>query len=160
VRATLHDELMREAGFETDYHRERARRHAVSRHTMLLGLLVVIVLCALAGVVAWLSESAALPVPHVVIAGLAAAGLVGQLLWLMIAWFSRPEDQRDRRAIVRAALRTAPLIIIVAAVLQLSAPYLPGIPKSVVIAALVLGLVIQVVAFVKTRLLPWMEDQI
>jgi cytochrome c-type biogenesis protein CcmH/NrfG len=31
VRATLHDELMREAGFETDYHRELARRHEERR---------------------------------------------------------------------------------------------------------------------------------
>jgi hypothetical protein len=159
VRATLNDELMHESGFESEYHRERARRHAASRRTVLLSLLVVIVLCALAGEVGWLGEWA-LPIPHVAIAGLAAAGLVGQFLWLMIGWFSRPEEQRDRRAIVRTAIRTAPLMLIVAAVLQLAAPFLPGIPKSVVIAALVLGLAVAAVAFVKNYVLPWMEDQI
>jgi MFS family permease len=161
VRATLHDELMREAGFESDYHHARERRRAAKRRTALLGLLVVIFLCALAGVVVWLDEWLALPIPRVVIVGLVMAGVVGHFVWLMSGWLTRHAGiEYSRRAMVSAAVRASSLVLIVAAVVQLVAPYLPGIPKSIVIAALVLGLVLEAVAFVKNRVLPWMEDQI
>jgi hypothetical protein len=157
VRATLHDELMREAGFATDYHRERERRRAARRRTELLGLVGVIFLCSLAGAVAGLKEWLPLPIPRTLIAGLAAAGVVGGLVRLLVAFAG---TEHSRREIWHAAVRAGSLVLIVAAVVQLAAPYLPGIPKFIVIAALLLGLVVQVVDFVKTRLLPWIEDQI
>jgi hypothetical protein len=39
VRVTLHDELMREAGFETDYYVERARRREERRRKLKVELL-------------------------------------------------------------------------------------------------------------------------
>jgi hypothetical protein len=157
TKATLHDELMREAGFESDYHRERERRRAARRRTELLGLMGVIFLCSLAGGVAWLNEWLPLPIPRGLILGLVTVGVVGELVTLLVALAG---TEHSRQEIWRAAVRAGSLVLIVAAVVQLAAPYLPGIPKSIVIAALLLGLVVQVVDFVKTRLLPWMEDQI
>jgi hypothetical protein len=39
VRATLHDELMHEAGFETDYHRKLERRRDRRRRARAFGWL-------------------------------------------------------------------------------------------------------------------------
>jgi polyferredoxin len=50
MRATLHDELMHEAGFETDYHRELERRRERRRHTrawtVAHALLIVLLIAA------------------------------------------------------------------------------------------------------------------
>jgi hypothetical protein len=157
VRATLNDELMREAGFASDYYRERERRRTARRRAELLGLVVLIFLCSLAGGLAWLDEWLPLHIPRSLILGLVTAGVVGQGVTLLVAFAG---TEHSRREIWHAAVRAGSLVLIVAAVVQLAAPYLPGIQKSIVVAALLLGLVVQVVDFVKTRLLPWMEDQI
>jgi hypothetical protein len=94
VRATLNDELMREAGFETDYHRELDRRREQRQQVRLR----------------------------------AFAGLP----WIILG---------------------------VAGVVELWGKYFPGIPRPVVIGAIVLGFVVNAVLFVRDRLLPWMEDQ-
>ena len=95
MRATLHDELMREAGFDTDYHRELERRRE-HQHQLRLR---------------------------------AVAGLP----WLVLG---------------------------AAGVVELWGRYFPGIPRPVVIGAIVLGFVVNAALFVRSRLLPWMEDQI
>jgi fatty acid desaturase len=57
VRATLNDELMREAGFESDYHRELEERQTRRRKRIIL----LIVLAATAAIEAAL---VALGIPH------------------------------------------------------------------------------------------------
>jgi O-antigen/teichoic acid export membrane protein len=70
MRATLHDELMHEAGFETDYHRELERRRERRRRTQAwavanAGLLVLLV----AGLIElWANYLPGLPRPVVVTA--------------------------------------------------------------------------------------------
>jgi hypothetical protein len=65
VKATLHDELMREAGFDTDYHRElerrRERRRRLSLRTAIrFGWLVLIA----AGVIdLWAHHFSGMPKP-------------------------------------------------------------------------------------------------
>jgi hypothetical protein len=94
VRATLHDELMREAGFETDYHHDLERRRE-NRHQLRLR---------------------------------AVAGL---------PWF----------------------VLGVAGVVELWGGYFPGIPRPVVVGAIVLGFAVDAVLFVRNRLVPWLEGQ-
>ena len=90
MRATLHDELMREAGFDTDYHRELKRRRG-QRHQLRLR--------ALAG-----------------------------LPWLVLS---------------------------AAGIVELWGRYIPGIPRPVVVGAIVLGLVVNATLFVRNRLVSW-----
>jgi len=94
VRATLHDELMREAGFETDFHRglERRREH---RHQLRLR---------------------------------AVAGLP----WLVLG---------------------------VAGLVELFGRFFPGIPRPVVVGAIVLGFVVNAVLFARNRLVPWLGGE-
>jgi hypothetical protein len=94
VRATLNDELMRDAGFETDYHRELERRR---------------------------------------------------------------EQRRRTRA--RATAVTGAIVFIVAGAIELWADYLPGIPRPLVGAAILIVAIVPVIDWVRHRLLPWMEDQ-
>jgi hypothetical protein len=83
LRATLHDELMREAGFETDYSRELEERDARRRRRVL----VFIGVCTYVAVAVPLTL---LGIPHI-------GGLVS-LLWLPVlvipAWVER--RVRDR----------------------------------------------------------------
>jgi hypothetical protein len=156
ARRTLNDELLHEAGFETDYERYRAWRRQRGRRARLAAVSVVLSAAAVfekfGRFVPGIPRSvvyAAIGIP----AGFAAIVLIGRgVTWL--------RAEHSRREIRRVMVRAASLVLIVAAVVQLAAPYLPGIPKSIVIAALLLGLAVEVVGFVKTRLLPWMEDQI
>ena len=94
MRTTLHDELMREAGFETDYHRELGRRRECRDQLRLR----------------------------------AVAGLP----WLLLG---------------------------VAGVVELWGKYFPGIPRPVVVGAIVLGFVVNAVLFVRNRFLPWREGE-
>ena len=95
MRATLQDELMREAGFETDYHREL-------------------------------------------------------------------EHRRERRRQARGwALAHAALgVFLFAGLIQLWADYLPGVPRPVLVTALVVISVYQVGGFLKRHFWPSVEDQI
>jgi hypothetical protein len=58
TKATLHDELMREAGFESDYHVELARRRKERRRKLKVDLLRAVRVLAVVGVLfsiaAWL----------------------------------------------------------------------------------------------------------
>ena len=94
MKATLHDELMREAGFETDYDRDLERRRERQRQLRLR----------------------------------AVAGL---------PWF----------------------VLGVAGVVELWGRYFPGIPRPVVVGAIVVGFAVDALLFVRNKLVPWMEDQ-
>ena len=89
MRATLHDELMREAGFETDYYRELERLR-----------------------------------------------------------------EQKRRTRARAAAISGVLIFMVAGAIELWADYLPGIPRPVVGAAILIVGIAPVIDWVRRRLLP------
>ena len=83
MRATLHDELMHEAGFETDYYHELERRRERRRHarawTLANALLVVLLI---AGVIElWGHYLPGLPRPLVVTA-IVALGIAKVFGWL------------------------------------------------------------------------------
>ena len=90
TRATLHDELMREAGFETDYHRELERRRKRSRHARAWALAhaLVIVLVAAGLIELWGHYLPGLPRPLVVTAIVVLT--VGQV----VAWLRKPKEAR------------------------------------------------------------------
>ena len=94
TKATLHDELMREVGFETDYHRDLERRR----------------------------------------------------------------ERRDQLRL-RAVAGLPWLLLGVAGVVELWGNYFPGIPRPVVVGAIVLGFVVNAVLFVRNRFLPWREGE-
>jgi polyferredoxin len=83
VRATLHDELMREAGFETDYHREVERRRGRRRHarawTLAHALLIVLLIAAV--VELWGHYLPGLPRP-LVVAAIVVLGIARVFGWL------------------------------------------------------------------------------
>jgi len=86
VKATLHDELMHEAGFETDYHRElerrRDRRRRARAWTVANALLVVFLV---AGVIElWGHYLPGLPRPLVVTA-IVVLGIAKVFGWLKAA---------------------------------------------------------------------------
>jgi polyferredoxin len=83
VRTTLHDELMREAGFETDYHREVERRRERRRHarawTLAHALLIVLLIAAV--VELWGHYLPGLPRP-LVVAAIVVLGIARVFGWL------------------------------------------------------------------------------
>jgi polyferredoxin len=83
TRATLHDELMREAGFETDYHREIERRRERRRHarawTIAHALLIVLLIAAV--IELWGHYLPGLPRPLVVTA-IVVLGIARVFGWL------------------------------------------------------------------------------
>ena len=86
MKATLHDELMHEAGFETDYHRElerrRDRRRRARAWTVANALLVVFLV---AGVIElWGHYLPGLPRPLVVTA-IVVLGIAKVFGWLKAA---------------------------------------------------------------------------
>jgi hypothetical protein len=104
VRATLHDELMREVGFETDYHRDlalrRERRRQTLRRDLLLALSVVAFVGALAAFVEWIIEVSGnrAHVPQALLGAAVAAGFVGGAAnWL--AGRMAPDEEQHRRSI-------------------------------------------------------------
>jgi hypothetical protein len=83
VRATLNDELLREAGFESDYHREVERRRKRRRHArvwMLANALLIVLLVA-AVIDLWGHYLPGLPRPLVVTA-IVALGIAKVFGWL------------------------------------------------------------------------------
>ena len=83
MRATLHDELMHEAGFETDYHRElerrRQRRRRARAWTVANALLVVLLI---AGVIElWGHYLPGLPRP-LVVSAIVVLGIARVFGWL------------------------------------------------------------------------------
>jgi fatty acid desaturase len=83
VRATLHDELMHEAGFETDYHREverqRERRRRARAWTVANALVIVLILAGL--IELWGHYLPGLPRPLVVTA-IVVLGIAKVFGWL------------------------------------------------------------------------------
>jgi polyferredoxin len=83
VRATLHDELMREAGFDTEYHRELERRRERRRHarTWAVAHALLIVLLVAAVIELWGHYLPGLPRPLVVTA-IVVLGIAKIFGWL------------------------------------------------------------------------------
>ena|SRR5919109_2118077 len=83
VRATLHDELMHEVGFETDYHRELGRRRERRRHarawTLAHALLIVLLIAAV--IELWGHYLPGLPRPMVLTA-IVVLGIAQVFGWL------------------------------------------------------------------------------
>jgi len=83
TRATLHDELMREAGFETDYHRDlelrRERRRRARAWTLAHALLIGLLIAGL--IELWGHYLPGLPRPLVVTA-IVVLGIAQVLGWL------------------------------------------------------------------------------
>ena len=83
MRATLHDELMHEAGFETDYHREVERRRERRRHarawTTANALLIVLLVAAV--IELWGHYLPGLPRP-LVVAAIVVLGSARVFGWL------------------------------------------------------------------------------
>ena len=105
MRATLHDELMREAGFESDYHvelaRGRERRRQTLRRDVLRATPVVAFVGAVAGSIAWIIETAGksrhLPwALLLVLFGLATVGAVAEILERRL---TLDENERPRRGL-------------------------------------------------------------
>jgi multisubunit Na+/H+ antiporter MnhC subunit len=51
------------------------------------------------------------------------------------------------------------LVFGAAGVVELWGRYFPGIPRPVVVGAIVVGFAVNAVLFVRNKLVPWMEDQ-
>jgi hypothetical protein len=105
VRATQHDELMREAGFETDYYveleRRRERRRQTLRRDILLALSAVAFVGALAGFggfVGWIAITGTRAhFPRALLAAAALAGPVGATAGWLAGRITRDEEVEDRR---------------------------------------------------------------
>ena len=79
MRATLHDELMREAGFETEYHRDLERRRERRRRVTVRTVIRAgwLVLLAAAAVDVWAHHFSGIPKPVATVA--VAVGVVVQV---------------------------------------------------------------------------------
>jgi hypothetical protein len=80
VRATLHDQLMSEAGFETEYHRDVARRQATRKRITRAAASFAAALGAFSGLllVGHVSRGAVLTLSALSIVGLASSLLVSR----------------------------------------------------------------------------------
>jgi hypothetical protein len=108
VRATLHDELMREAGFESDYYRELARRRELRRTKLRRDVLRSTRIAAFIGAVAapilWI-----LDVGHktdhlpgaLVVTILAVVTIGGAAGWLEDRLTREEGERRPRRGLFR-----------------------------------------------------------
>jgi hypothetical protein len=93
TKATLHDDLMREAGFEADYHRDverrRERRHRARAWAVAHALVIVL---AIAGLIElWGHYLPGIPRPLVLAA--VAIGFVAQAVHWLKRLVSAMEDQ-------------------------------------------------------------------
>ena len=108
MRATLHDELMHEAGFETDYYRElaarRERRRQKLRRDALRVLSVVAFVCALGAFGGWIVEVSgnSAHVPQALLAAAALATTVGGIAKWLAGRMASAEDgeEQPRRSIL------------------------------------------------------------
>ena len=107
MRATLHDELMREAGFESDYYVELARRRERRRKKLQRDVrraaTVAIFVGAVAGPIAWIigRDGKSGHVPRVLLAVLFGIATVGYVAQLLAALLTRDENARPRRRLRR-----------------------------------------------------------
>lgn len=90
MKATLHDELMREAGFENDYHRELARRRERRRRNLRRDVLRFVSIVAFVGALAVVGNiivdttHSASHVPQALLYGVPTAIFVGMLADLLV----------------------------------------------------------------------------
>jgi hypothetical protein len=104
VRATLHDELMREAGFESAYLRElergRERRRRKLRVALRRAARFVVLTGALTGSAAWIAEASGTSVsPVLLFSALVVAG-VGAVVDLILE--TTRDDADERRGVLWA----------------------------------------------------------
>jgi hypothetical protein len=105
VRATLHDELMREAGFETDYYVELARRREERRKRLRRDVLrattVLAFLGAFAGSIAWIIDVAGKNrhLPWELLLALIVLATLGCAAQLLAGLLTRDENERPRRGL-------------------------------------------------------------
>jgi hypothetical protein len=101
VRATLHDELMREAGFETDRSLKHAGRRRQRRQRLRRAMREVAVAGPLvwlaAGTVEWMGGH----VPRALFGVALAAGVVGTLADWLLGRVARDEGEQPRRRLLR-----------------------------------------------------------
>jgi hypothetical protein len=99
TKATLNDELMREAGFETDYSMEHARRHEQSRQRLRRAMRFVAVagsfVWLIAETIAWMGAD----VPRALLGLALAVGFVGGVADWLLGRMTRDEDDHPRRGI-------------------------------------------------------------
>jgi peptidoglycan/LPS O-acetylase OafA/YrhL len=94
VRATLHDELMYEAGFEVDYFQELERRRERRRRlTVRLAVLVVSSVVVVASAVELLGDY--FPVPDAITGVALAVGAVTPLVHLVAGFIGRLRGNED-----------------------------------------------------------------
>ena len=95
TRATLHDELMREAGFESDYYTEHADRRQQRLQRLRLTLREV----AVAGPLLWFAAGTVDVmgghVPRALFGAALVAGSVGAVASWLLGWMTR--DEREPR---------------------------------------------------------------
>ena len=118
TKATLHDELMREAGFETDYYRDlalrRERRRQTLRRRILLALSVGAFVGGLVAAVAWIIEVSGntAHVPRgLLAAAVAAGGLGGIANWLARRMASDEDGEEHPRRTILPRILGAPLTL-------------------------------------------------
>src|SRR5207248_7777058 len=111
VRATLHDELMHEAGFESEYQRELAQRRERGRRNLWRNVLWFASAVAFVGGLAVIGDGIVETthirhVPRVLIFFWASLAIfVGTLADWLVRRMRREEDERPRRPVfVRAVL--------------------------------------------------------
>ena len=102
MRATLHDELMREAGFETDYFVELARRRKERRLELLRATRIAVFVGAVAGTVAWITGMGGKSshFPRALVIAVFALAAVGSVAELLEARMTRNLDSRLRRGVL------------------------------------------------------------
>jgi hypothetical protein len=106
VKATLHDELMRAAGFETDYYVEleqrRERRRKKLRLDVLRATRIVALVCALTWAVVETADVAGKTdhLPRPLLYGAIVALNVGVAADLLVRRMTRDEDDPPRRGVL------------------------------------------------------------
>ena len=105
MRATLHDELMREAGFESDYYVELARRREERRtklrREVLRATTVATLIGAFAGSIAWIitAPGKSRHLPWELLLALWVLATVGWVAQLLANLLTRNENARPRRGL-------------------------------------------------------------
>ena len=102
MRATPHDELMRKAGFETEYYVELARRREERRLELLRATRVAAFVGAVAGTVAWITgmDGKSSHFPRALVIAMFALAMVGWVAVLLEARMTRDRESRLHRSVL------------------------------------------------------------
>ena len=100
VRATLHDELMRDAGLESDCYAEHARRRQQSRQRLRRALRPVAIAGWLVWLVAQMVDFMGAHVPRGLLWAALAAGVVGAVADWVFRRMTRNESDRRHRGLL------------------------------------------------------------